>query len=112
MGAVFVWWRPAPTVAILGLVVIGGGLAGVFPALVALTPGRVGEEMARHVIGWQIGAASVGGAAISATFGAVFQHYGLDYFGPALVITAALTLAGVLALERVARPATSMIVAI
>jgi fucose permease len=112
IGAVFVWWRPAPTVAILGLVVIGGGLAGVFPALVALTPGRVGEEMARHVIGWQIGAASVGGAAISATFGAVFQHYGLDYFGPALVITAVLTLAGVLALERVARPGTRMIVAI
>jgi fucose permease len=102
LGAALVWWRPTEIVAILGLVVIGGALAGVFPALVALTPGRVGEEMARHVIGWQIGAASVGGAAISAAFGAVFQHYGLEYFGPALVVAAVLTMAGVLALERAA----------
>jgi fucose permease len=97
-----VWWRPTEIVVIVGLVVIGGALAGVFPALVALTPGRVGEEMAHHVIGWQIGAASVGGAAISAAFGAVFQNYGLGYFGPALVIMAVLTMAGVLALERAA----------
>jgi fucose permease len=102
LGAALVWWRPTEIVAIAGLVVIGGALAGVFPALVALTPGRVGEEMAHHVIGWQIGAASVGGAAISAAFGAVFQNYGLGYFGPALVIMAVLTMAGVLALERAA----------
>jgi fucose permease len=101
IGAALVWWQPAPIVAIIGLIVIGGSLAGVFPALVALTPGRVGEEMAHHVIGWQIGAASIGGAAITAAFGAVFQHYGLDKFGPALVITAVLSMAGVLVLERV-----------
>jgi fucose permease len=101
IGAALVWWQPAAVVAIFGLVIIGGSLAGVFPALVALTPGRVGEEIAHHVIGWQIGAASIGGAAISAAFGAVFQHYGLDKFGPALVITAVLTMAGVLVLERV-----------
>ena len=101
IGAVLVWWSPGDTVAVLGLVIIGGSLAGVFPALVALTPGRVGEEMTHHVIGWQIGAASLGGAAISALFGAVFQRYGLDKFGPALVIAAVLTLVGVLLLERV-----------
>jgi fucose permease len=89
-------------VTLLGLVVIGGALAGVFPALVALTPSRVGEEMARHVIGWQIGAANIGGSAISAVFGAVFQHYGLRNFGPALVVVAVLTLLGVLVLERAA----------
>jgi fucose permease len=104
VGAALVWWRPADMVAVVGLIVIGGALAGVFPALVALTPGRVGEEMARHVIGWQIGAASIGGAALSAAFGAVFEHYGLKYFGPALVITGVVTMAGVLVLERVARP--------
>ncbi len=90
----------------LGLVVIGGALAGVFPALVSLTPGRVGEELARHVIGWQIGAASIGGAAISAAFGAIFQRYGLEYFGPALLVTAVLSMAGVLVLERVSGQAS------
>jgi fucose permease len=101
VGAALVWWRPTAIVAILGLVVIGGALAGVFPALVVLTPVRVGEDVAHHVIGWQIAAASLGGAAISAAFGAVFQRYGLEYFGPALVITGILTMVGVLVLERV-----------
>ena len=104
VGAALVWWRPAAAVAVIGLVVIGGALAGVFPALVALTPGRVGEELAHHVIGWQIGAANVGGAAISAAFGAIFQHYGLEYFGPALLVTAFVSMAGVLVLERVSAP--------
>ena len=101
-GAALVWWRPSTVVALLGLVVIGGALAGIFPALVALTPSRVGEEMARHVIGWQIGAANIGGSAISAAFGAVFQHYGLREFGPALVVMAVVVLVGAVVLERAA----------
>jgi fucose permease len=101
-GAAMVWWRPSTVVTLLGLVVIGGALAGIFPALVALTPSRVGEEMARHVIGWQIGAANIGGSAISALFGAIFQHYGLVEFGPALVAMAVVVLVGGVVLERAA----------
>jgi len=98
-GALLVWWRPDVTATVLGLVVIGGALAGVFPALVALTPGRVGDARARHVIGWQIGAAGLGGSVISAAFGAVFQRYGLDLFGPALVVVGCVLALGALALE-------------
>ncbi len=101
-GAALVWWRPSTVAALVGLVVIGGALAGVFPALVALTPSRVGEEMARHVIGWQVGAANIGGSAISALFGAIFQHYGLRDFGPALVVIAVVVLVGGVVLERAA----------
>ena len=101
-GAVLVWWRPSSVTALLGLVVIGGALAGIFPALVALTPSRVGEEMARHVIGWQVGAAGIGGSAISAAFGAIFQHYGLKEFGPALVVMALVVLVGGVVLEHAA----------
>ena len=101
-GAARVWWRPSSVAALVGLVVIGGALAGSFPALVALTPSRVGEEMARHVIGWQIGAAGIGGSAISAAFGAIFQHYGLREFGPALVVMALVVLVGAVVLEHAA----------
>jgi len=99
-GAGVVWWCPSTVAALAGLVVIGGALAGIFPALVVLTPARVGEDMARHVIGWQIGAAGLGGSIISAFSGAVFQHFGLHDFGPALVTVAAVLALGVVALER------------
>jgi fucose permease len=101
-GAALVWWRPAPVVALLGVVVVGAALAGVFPALVALTPARVGEERARHVIGWQIGAASIGGSLISAGLGDVFQRYGLREFGPGLVVVALVLVLGSVALGRMA----------
>ena len=100
-GAGLVWWRPAAIVAVLGLVVIGAALAGVFPALIALTPSRVGEDFAHHVIGWQIGAAGLGGSAISAIFGVIFQRFGLHELGPALVAVAAALVVGSFALEKV-----------
>ena len=99
-GAAMVWWRPAPVAALIGLVVVGAALAGVFPALIALTPGRVGEDVAHHVIGWQIGAAGVGGSAISAALGLIFQRFGLGQLGLALVVVALVLLAGILVLER------------
>jgi fucose permease len=99
-AAVFVWWRPSTVVALVGLTVIGGACAGVFPALVTLTPRRVGEDIAHHVIGWQIGAASLGGSVISAVFGVIFQHLGLKEFGPALVGVGTVLMVGVLLLER------------
>jgi fucose permease len=107
VGAGLVWWRPTTVVALVGLVVIGGALAGVYPALVALTPSRVGEEMVAHVIGWQVGAAYLGGAGLSAVFGVVFQHFGLLNFGPALVVVAAILIIGSVALE-VAAPAKAL----
>lgn len=104
LGAVVVWWRPSAVAALVGLVVIGGSLAGVFPALVALTPARVGDDIAHHVIGWQVGASWVGGSLISALFGAIFQRFGLREFGPSIVVVAAVLIVGVLVLERFAVP--------
>lgn len=103
-GAAIVWWQPTTWATLVGFVVLGAGLAGIFPALVSLTPGRVGTARAHHVIGWQIGAAGLGGSSISALFGVVFQHAGFRWLGPCLVMVAALLLVTSELLRLLGRP--------
>jgi fucose permease len=68
-AAAVVWAEPGATFTVLGFVVLGGALAGVYPAMIALTPVRLGHQRAQRVIAWQVGAAAAGSAAISALIG-------------------------------------------
>lgn len=79
-----IWLAPTVATKVAGFVVLGGALAGIFPALVALTPGRVGPTYAARVIAWQVGAAAAGGAAISAGIGLLVNSLSLGALGPAL----------------------------
>ncbi len=85
-GCVGLWLLPSGGAA-LSLVVVGLGLSGVFPALMALTPVRVGPGRATAVIGRQLAAGVIGGAVGSAVIGLVAQHFGSDAIGPALAVT-------------------------
>jgi fucose permease len=104
VGALLVWWDPASVVLVVGMAVLGAALAPVFPALVSLTPDRVGPAAARHVIGWQLAGASVGGAGLSALAGLVFDRAGLFAYGPYLVGASIAVLALALLLEHTTRP--------
>src|SRR6202030_1260544 len=46
LAAAVIWWQPGVAVTIIGFVVLGGALAGVFPALISLTPIRLGDRQA------------------------------------------------------------------
>jgi fucose permease len=81
-----IWWQPAPAVAVLAFALLGASLAGVFPALIAVTPQRIGEERAQHAIAWQVGAAAAGGSGISALIGLLIDSTSLTVLGPALVV--------------------------
>ncbi len=105
LGAILIWWAPSVVVVIIALVVMGLSFAPTFPALVTLTPRRLGARRAHHVIGWQIAAANVGGAGLSATVGIVLQHEGLTKFGPCLLVIVGLGALCNLALELVSRSA-------
>ena len=84
VGGVGLW--ALPTLGASGaLVVLGLSLAGMFPALMALTPARVGPRRTRAVISNQLAAAVVGGAAWSAVVGLVAQHLGSAAIAPALL---------------------------
>jgi fucose permease len=84
VGSVALWLLPAPA-APVALVALGASLAGIFPALTALTPARVGAERAPAVIGRQLAAAMVGGAVGSAVIGVLAQHLGPTAIAPAVV---------------------------
>jgi len=105
LAAATIWWRPDVAVAVIGFVVLGGSLAGVFPALIALTPVRLGEQRAHNVISWQVGSAAAGGAGLSAVIGLLVGATSLAALGPAVTVLALIVVAFELALNRLA-PAT------
>lgn len=102
IAAAVIWLQPGAGGTVAGFVALGGALAGLFPALIALTPGRVGQQRAQQVIGWQMGAASVGGAGLSAAIGWLITAGGLSVVGPALTVLAVLLAAAELTLTRLA----------
>ena len=78
---------------------LGVALAGVFPSLIGLTPGRIGRARAQHVIAWQVGAAAAGGSGLSALIGLLIGLAGLTVLGPSLTVLAVLlTAPGIIAL--------------
>jgi fucose permease len=102
VAAAVIWWQPGPTGTVLAFALLGGALAGVFPALVTLTPVRIGEQRAQHVIAWQVGAAAAGGAGISALIGLLIATTSLAALGPALTTLAILVVLAELILAKLA----------
>jgi fucose permease len=60
-----------------GLLLIGLSLAPVFPTLMARTPARVGAGTARHAVGFQVSAATLGSALLPALVGILVTSAGL-----------------------------------
>lgn len=77
----------------VGLAIAGLGLAPVFPCLMSRTPQRLGAELSMHAIGFQIGTAMIGAAAVPGILGVMAGMRGLE-----AVPIAATMLFGVLAL--------------
>jgi fucose permease len=102
LATAVIWWQPGTPVTLAAFAVLGAALAGVFPSLVALTPGRIGRTRAQNVIAWQVGAAAAGGSGLSALIGLLIGLAGLAVLGPSLTVLAVLLVAGIIVLERVA----------
>jgi fucose permease len=102
VAAALIWWQPDTAVTVAGFVILGGALAGVFPALIAITPQRIGEQRAQHAIAWQVGAAAAGGSGISALLGLLIDTTSLTILGPAILSLALLLVLANAALARIA----------
>ncbi len=92
----------SPGLGAVALVATGFCLAGVFPSLVALTPGRVGPARAPSVMGVQLAAASIGAAVLPGAIGLLSQMQGPAAIGPALAAVALVLLAVHVATARAA----------
>jgi fucose permease len=101
-AAALIWWQPSTAAVVAGFVTLGAALAGVFPALIATTPQRIGEQRARHAIAWQVGAAAAGGSGISALIGLLIDTTSLAIVGPAILTLALLLVLANSALARLA----------
>jgi fucose permease len=102
VAAALIWWQPDTAVTVAGFVILGAALAGVFPALIAITPRRIGERRAQHAIAWQVGAAAAGGSGISALLGLLIDTNSLAILGPALLSLALLLVLANAALAKIA----------
>jgi fucose permease len=61
----------------VGIMVIAFSNAALFPGLMSLTPERLGRDAAVHAIGWQVSAATIGGATIPSIAGLLAESAGL-----------------------------------
>jgi fucose permease len=102
LACAVIWWQPDVAVTVAAFAVLGGALAGVFPALIALTPVRLGDQRAHDVIAWQVGAAAAGGAGVSAVIGLLIGATSLNVLGPAITVLALILVGAELVLHRLA----------
>jgi fucose permease len=77
-GSILFWWNPLPLVGVLGVLVVGLGMAPIFPGLISSTSQRVGARHAANTIGIQISAAGLGGAVLPAFAGILAQRTSLE----------------------------------
>ena len=90
LGAVCVWLNAAPWLNFGGIALMGFALAPIFPSLISTTPARLGPLHTANAVGFQIAAASLGGAALPALVGVLARNFGLEVLGPFLFVAALL----------------------
>ena len=86
-GSVLISLQGSSALGFLGLAVVGFACAPIFPALIALTPKRVGALHAPNAIGFELAAAAMGGAVLPGLTGVLAENLGLEVVGPVLVVS-------------------------
>lgn len=92
IGALAFAATSASVVSALALAIMGLGLSAIFPCLMTRTPQRLRRALAAHAIGFQVGAAMLGAAALPSLTGLSAQFLGLETIALAVVTMAVLLL--------------------
>jgi fucose permease len=92
-GTVLLAFQSLGPASLSGLVLIGLGLAPVFPCLMARTPQRLGPERALHAVGFQVSAGMLGAALVPGIAGLLAQNAALEWIAEFSVLLAILLMA-------------------
>jgi len=92
IGALLLFANVAEFSSLVGLLALGFGLAAQFPILILQTPGRVGAEHASNAIGFQVGCAGLGGAALSGVAGVFAENFAIELISVFIFLGALLSL--------------------
>ncbi len=88
LGTWLLWWAPATWTTGIALVIMGAGLSPVFPAMMSLTPGRVGADRVATAIGLQSTSGALGVLLLPAGMKLLVDAFDITVVGPALFAAA------------------------
>ena len=91
LGSGLLFLNPNDSLSLVGLLGIGFGTAAVFPILISQTYKRVGAGNAANAIGFQVGCAALGGAALSGMGGIFAEYVGAEAISLFIFVGAALS---------------------
>lgn len=77
-GALMLYFSSLPVVNMLGIIIVGFGFGPIYPCTMHETPKRFDEATTRVLIGYQVGAACLGGSVLSASLGVLFSKTTLE----------------------------------
>ncbi len=92
-GAILLFLNLNDAFSLLGFIGMGFGLAAIFPILILQTNRRVGPAHASNAIGFQVGCAGLGGAALSGMGGIFAEYVGPESISLFIFVGALLTFA-------------------
>jgi len=84
VGAGLIWLRAGDLLSFLGLALMGLAEGPIFPSLVSVTPRHLPSDHVDNAIGFEVAAASLGGAALSGLAGVLARWTTLEVIGPFL----------------------------
>jgi fucose permease len=88
LSALLIWLNVAAWVSFAGIALMGLALAPQFPLLMSATPSYLGVRHAANGVGFQVAAASLGGALLPSLVGVLARTNGLEVLGPSLFVAA------------------------
>jgi fucose permease len=76
-AALYAWGEPSG-VGVVGVIIVGLGLAPIFPSLMTRTGERLGPAHAMHAVGFQVSAGMLGAAVMPSVAGVIAEAWGLE----------------------------------